>query len=68
MDDNYRPYWKRHPIQMRATAILMLIAAPILVPLVLLAAHWETIWREVAGTVKEIWNVVRTTMPPLEPK
>lgn len=62
MSQNLHPYWRRHPQQMRTVAILMLIVSPILLPMILLAAHWEEICGEFASCYREIWKCASPTL------
>lgn len=51
-----RPYWKRHPVQARVCAALLLIVSPVLVPAIIVVVHWG----EVVEQVRDLWKVMRT--------
>lgn len=47
-----RPYFKRHPYQLRIAALLVLLVSPILLPLMIVWAHR----RDFTDCVKESWK------------
>lgn len=52
-----RPYWKRHPYQLRFFALMMLITLPISLTAFLLIAYHEEIAQEVKDNIIQIWRV-----------
>lgn len=52
-----RPYWKRHPYQLRFFALMMILTLPISLTAFLLIAWYEEIWDEVRDNIRQIWRV-----------
>ncbi|SAL02895.1 hypothetical protein AWB80_08464 [Caballeronia pedi] len=54
-----RKYWQRHPIQLRATALFLLVFLPILLPLLAaIMADWRGIARDVAEHYRDAWRAL----------
>jgi DNA-binding helix-hairpin-helix protein with protein kinase domain len=43
MDKNYRPYWKRHRIQLRLVSLLMLLVFPLIAVGAMVIDNWNDI-------------------------
>lgn len=52
-----RPYWKRHPYQLRFFELMMLITLPISLTAFLLISYHEEIAQEVKDNIIQIWRV-----------
>lgn len=52
-----RPYWKRHPGQVRIIALLLMITAPISLTAILLFAYRDEIYTAVAENLAQLWRI-----------
>lgn len=52
-----RPYWKRHPYQLRLFELMMLLTLPISLTAFLLIAWYEEILDEVRDKIRQIWRI-----------
>lgn len=59
----FRPYWMRHPHQLRAFSFVMMFAAPIMVPvLALWAARWDLL-ECFTGVYRDLWQGLTHRIP-----
>ncbi|WP_416052776.1 hypothetical protein [Cupriavidus basilensis] len=74
---HFRPYWTRHPHQLRIAAFLCLITVPVWLPIVMLwLGRWEVVewlaaaWKGVKGIYSELWECMTHKLPakPLLPR
>lgn len=52
-----RPYWQKHPVQLRAAAILSLICLPLVAICFAMWAAWEE-RGELAKYIKDAWSLI----------
>jgi hypothetical protein len=53
-----RKYWRRHPVQLRALALVLLIVMPAYLPIIAVVQYWRDILDEVAAQYRETWRVL----------
>lgn len=56
---NLRPYWKKHPVQMRVFAAALLPLSPVVVPVLLLVAYHKEVGAEFCYVVRQLWRALR---------
>lgn len=61
---NFKPYWARHPLQLRLFALVMLVTSPITLPAFLLWSYREEIYSEVAMNYRYILRVLTGEWKP----
>lgn len=53
-----RKYWQRHPIQMRAVALILLVTIPVTTPLLALVLYWRVILETFADQYRDAWRAL----------
>lgn len=61
---NFKPYWERHPLQLRLFALAMLIASPIVLPIFMLWSYRDEIYSEVAMNYRYILRLLTGELKP----
>lgn len=67
---NFRPYWTRHPHQLRMAAFLCLITVPIFLPILMAWLHRWEILETFGAAYRELWWCLTHKLPskPLVPR
>lgn len=61
--ESFRPYWIRHPHQLRVFSLLMMVLAPVLCPLIgMWGARYE-IGEAIEGIYSELWQGLTHRIP-----
>lgn len=61
---NFKPYWTRHPLQLRLFSLVMLLTSPMTLPIFLLWSYREEIYSELAMNYRYILRVLTGEWKP----
>lgn len=53
-----RKYWRRHPIQLRVTAAVLLVFIPVILPIGTLVFYWSEVLEAIADQYKQAWSAL----------
>jgi hypothetical protein len=53
-----RKYWRRHPVQLRALALVLLIVMPAYLLIVAVVQYWREIADEIRVQYRDTWRVL----------
>lgn len=61
---NFKPYWTRHPVQLRIFALLFLLTFPITLTPILIFAYWDEIYGAFKMNIRLTWKVITGEWKP----
>lgn len=56
--NHVRPYWNRHPLQLRIVAFIALLFVPVWLPVTALLVYWQEVAQEVKAQYRVCWRAV----------
>ncbi|MBU9632048.1 hypothetical protein KTE60_22445 [Burkholderia multivorans] len=54
-----RPYWQRHPIQLRMSAVVALVFLPLILAVIAAWCQHDEIARTLRRGYSEVWSIIR---------